>query len=89
MEKMSDRKIVAIKKKLSKVKVGLPKKVLFQYEQGIVICEPKLRKWVIKPYGKNEVVHIIQADRRVDVTKHKAKHLLKMAIINLLRNDKS
>lgn len=84
---MTERQIKAIKKKLAKEKVGLPKKVVFYYEKGTAICYPKKRMWVLKPIGKKETIHIIAEGNRIDVTKHKARHLLKFALIGMLRDD--
>lgn len=77
----------AIRKRMSKVKVGLPKTVTFVYSKGIVECYPKDRKWIVKVNGKKPVNHFISPEHRLDVTKYKARHLLKLAIIGLLRTD--
>lgn len=75
------------KRKMSKVRVGLPKRVLFEYSRGIVEVFPTDRKWVVSPKGMRPVIHIIPADSRNDVTKYKAKRMLKLAILKLLRDD--
>lgn len=82
------RRIKSIRKKLSKIKVGLPKKVEFHYSKGVVECFPKERKWVISLNGKIPVTHIISKEHRNDVTKYKARHFLKLAILGILRHDK-
>lgn len=37
-----------LNRKLSKVKVGLPNKVVFHYSKGKVTCFPKEKKWVVE-----------------------------------------
>ena len=81
------RRIRAIRKRLSKIRVGLPKKVVFEYSKGIVTCYPKEKRWVIEVKEKKPITHIISNEYRNDVTKFKARHFLKLAIIGLLRND--
>lgn len=77
----------AIKKKLSKIRIGLPKRVEFVFTEGIVISYPKQRKWIIKISGKkNPITHYTKDGNRNDVTKYKAKHLLKLAILKLIGN---
>lgn len=78
--------VKSIRKKLSKVRVGLPNKVEFHYSRGVVECYPKERKWIVKLNGKLSIIHYMTG--RNDVTKYKAKRLLKLAIIGLLRKDK-
>ena len=70
---------------MSKVKVGLPIKVEFHYSKGVVECFPKDKKWVVNPNGELPVVHYSRG--RNDVTKHKARFFLKLAILGLLRDD--
>lgn len=84
---LTQRQLNLIKKKLSKVKIGLPSKVTFQFEKGTVICWPKSRKWVIKPINKPAITFIVQKGNRNDVTKYKAGHLLRFALCELLRDD--
>lgn len=74
-----------IKKRLSKIRVGLPKKVEFHYSKGVVECYPKEKKWVVCPNGELPITHFMTG--RNDVTKYKARHLLKLALIKLIRND--
>lgn len=76
-----------IKKKLSKIRVGLPKEVVFVYNAGKVTCYPKQRKWIVVPNGKKPVLHLIHKDSRIDVTKYKARRYLKLAIAGYLRDD--
>lgn len=77
------KRIKIIRKKLSKVRVGLPSTVVFSYNKGIVTCLPKERKWIIEVDGK-KITHYIK-EGRLDVTKYKARLLLKLAIIKELR----
>lgn len=79
------RRVKQIRKRLSKIKIGLPIKVEFHYSKGVVECYPKERKWIICPNGKESITHIIRG--RNDVTKYKARHFLKLAILGVLRND--
>jgi len=81
------RRIKAIKKRLAKIKVGLPKKVVFEYSKGIVTCYPKKKEWIIEANGKKKIIHVIRQEYRNDVTKHKARHFLKLAILGILRDD--
>lgn len=74
-----------MRKRLSKVRVGLPLVVTFHYTKGIVTCYPKERKWIIET-GDRKVIHRIK-EGRLDVTKYKARRLLKLAIIKELRED--
>lgn len=87
LSKSEERRYKLIRRKLRKLKIGLPEKVTFKYKQGIVECYPKERKWIVTPKGKKSIIHIRARDIRNDVTKYKAKHLLKMGIINALRDD--
>lgn len=82
-ERMKSVKIM--KRKLSKVSVGLPLKVVFKYKEGLVVCYPKTKKWIVTPKGKKSTIHFVGG--RGDVTKYKARHLLRLAIIKLLRDD--
>lgn len=85
--KARQKRVERIRKKLSKIRVGLPDKVIFQYEHGLVECFPKSRKWVVTPLLGKKVIHMVLAPNRNDVTKYKAKLFLKLAIIGLLRDD--
>jgi len=81
------KRIKAIRKKLSKIKIGLPTKVEFHFNKGLVQCYPKERKWIVQPNGKPITTHLISPADRNDVTKFKAKYFLKLAWIGILRND--
>lgn len=74
-----------IRKRMSKVKIGLPIKVEFHYSKGVVECYPKEKKWVVCLNGEVPIIHYMIG--RNDVTKFKARHLLKLAVIKMLRND--
>jgi len=78
-------RIKDIRKRLSKIRIGLPEKVEFHYSTGVVECYPKEKKWIVCPNGKLPITHIMTG--RNDVTKYKARHLLKLALINILRDD--
>lgn len=82
------RWVKRIKKKLSKVRLGLPKKVVFYFDKGTCTCFPKQRKWIIKPNGKKPKTYIVEPGNRLDVTKFKARNLLKITICNLLKESK-
>ena len=78
-------RVRAIQKKLSKVRVGLPIRVEFIFKQGIVTCFPREKKWVIKLNDGRSMSHTRTG--RNDVTKFKARLLLKLALAGLLTKD--
>lgn len=79
------KRIKAIRKKLSKVRVGLPNKVEFHFYKGVVECYPREKKWIVCPNGELPITHIVTG--RNDVTKYKARYFLKLALIRMLRDD--
>ncbi len=85
--KKEQRKIKAIKKRISKVRIGLPKKVVFEYNKGVVTCYPNKKEWVVEPNGKKKIIHVVGEGDRNDVTKFKARFYLKLAIVGVLRDD--
>lgn len=80
------KKSDAIRKKLSKYKVGLPKKVVFTYDKGIVTCYPKEKKWVVILVNKKKATHYVSG--RNDVTKYKARKYLKLFLSGIWKPDK-
>lgn len=80
--------IRAFKKRLSKIRVGLPSRVDFHYNRGIVYCHPKERMWIVKlDNSPDPIVHFIAKGERIDVTKYKSRLFLKLALMGELRDD--
>ena len=77
----------AIKKKLAKIRVGQPKKVHFIFKEGIVLCFPSEKMWLVTPRNKKTICHKVLKGNRLNCTKYTARHLLRFAIINVLRDD--
>jgi hypothetical protein len=79
------REVNRFRRKLRKHRVGLPMMVTFEYERGTVVCTPKEKKWVVTlKTGKQFTV--LKRGRN-DVTKHRARFLMKAALAGLITSE--
>ncbi len=79
------REIKRIKKRLSKIRVGLPTKVIFEFKLGIITCMPKEKKWMI---DLDDRLISFNKRGRNNITAHSARLLLKLALADLIKSEK-